>query len=377
MSQDVGPKRRGRARILQRIAALAASSLFAGCGGDGGGIGGTGDIRGVDARNLGGAQPQVTATCGADLSALSRVVYVSTRGSDGDGCGRTSASACKTISQGIANCAAAGCGVLVRHGLYPTAVTIALRESVNVYGSCLFDGEPERMYRTTIQASPPAGAPAVLAASLNAPTSVQGLVVIGRDETTAGSASLAMVVRDSKGLTITGTVLSSGKGGNGRAGNSSGSVGSGVEGAAGPDGGKGGPSCTASPAATPAGEGGQGGIDDMRATWNGSFTCVSSDGGGAGQPSGDGTAGGARGSQGSHGLWCNTRPHDQPGDGAPGVDGPAGGCGAAAQPSAWSSGSFDGTSWVASKGDDGKPGAVGGGGGGGGAGGACVTYTES
>src|SRR5438105_1347435 len=82
-------------------------------------------------------------------------------------CGQTPATACQTIQLGIEHCAASGCGVLVRHGLYTTAETLRLREGVNVYGACRFEGEPDHSYRTMIRAAPPAGSPAVLADAID------------------------------------------------------------------------------------------------------------------------------------------------------------------------------------------------------------------
>ena len=143
-------------------------------------------------------------------------------------------------------------------------------------------------------------------------------------------------------------------------GSTPGSVGGGSEGKAGSDGGLGGQSCTSGSAApgTAPGQGGQGLIDTTLAgTWSWSeygYSCPAADIGAAGQASGDGKRGGALGHKGDKGYQCIGRPHDYPGAGGPGVDGPAGGCGAAAQPSPWSAGSFDGTSWMASKGDDGE-----------------------
>lgn len=356
--------RRGRHGLRGAVAGIVFG-LLAGCGG------------GDNDPGLGAEPHEAAATCGTNLPAAGQMVYVSTLGSDAAGCGQSTATACRTLAQGIANCGSAGCSVLVRHGLYPASATIVLRDGVNVYGSCRFDGEPDRAYRTTIQASPPAGMPAILAASVNAPTVVSGLVVVGKDEIAAGTASLGVVVRDSKGLMLTRNVLASSRGGDGQAGTSATAVANGQNGGAGTNGGGAGPSCAANP--TPgAGAGGHGGTDVTTATyvslWN--YDCRSTDAGSAGQPSGDGTSGGTKGPKGAQGIACGGRPHDAPASGLPGGPGVPGACGGQAQASPWSSGRFDGATWVASRGDDGQSGAVGAGGGGGGAGGACVTETQ-
>jgi hypothetical protein len=108
--------------------------------------------------------------CGAaDIPSLTGAVYVSPQGTDGPGCGASSASACKTIQQGVANCGGAGCGVLVLWGVYKTAEAapplpdrIALRDGVHIYGGCRFEGEADEKYRTIVQA-PDDGEPALVA----------------------------------------------------------------------------------------------------------------------------------------------------------------------------------------------------------------------
>src|SRR6185369_5893705 len=159
-------------------------------------------------------------TCGdADLSGLSSKIYVSPTGADTPTCGASVVSACASIAKGIAACGPSGCGVLVRYGRYQAepATTTALREGVNVYGGCVFEG-PTRGYRTVLQAQPAPGSPAVSAVGINKPTTVHGLVVIGKNETAAGTASIAMTVTDSKGLTLVNCVLDAGNAGNGATG---------------------------------------------------------------------------------------------------------------------------------------------------------------
>jgi hypothetical protein len=335
-----------------------------------------------------GAPSALAATCaGADLSGLKSAVYVKADGADGPSCGTTTGNACETIQQGIKNCAGAGCGVLVRHGLYPTTATITLRDSVSVYGSCLFDGETDHKYRTTIQASPAPGTPAISAGTINTPTTVSGLVVIGKDETANGTASIAMTVSNSKGLTLSHSVLAAGKGGDGASGGSS-------NGTKGGDGfpptcatcrGAAGNACPSSP--PPAGIGGGG----AGASWNnvhshncfldcGCYTQNSDFSGLKGQDSGNAIGGDGAG-KGSSGCNCDDRPSTfgtvDPSDGPPGGPGGTGQCstqGGAPSDAIWGEINAQGTIWLPSAGGIGATGSVGAGGGGGGSGGYATDY---
>jgi hypothetical protein len=206
--------------------------------------------------------PQVS--CGdADLSRLASRIYVSPTGADTPTCGLAVVSPCASISSGIAACGASGCGVLVRYGLYKnkTNATVVLRSGVSVYGGCVFDG-PNRNYRTVIEATPdlPPGTPAISAASINLPTTVHGLVVLGKDETAAGTASIAMTISGSKGLTLVESTLAAGRGGDGATGGSSqgqlGGNGQSGNGGSGVSGVGAGPSCPANHTSS-AGDGGQ------------------------------------------------------------------------------------------------------------------------
>lgn len=327
--------------------------------------------------------PAEEAVCGAaDLSALKTHVHVSPQGSDGAGCGQTGATACKTIQQGIANCAAAGCGVLVRWGLYPTSATIELRDAVNVYGGCLFDGEPARGYRTTVQASPAPGTPAVSASGIHTATLFSGIVVIGKNETAAGAASLTMVVADSKGLALSQTVLVSGTGGDGENGGAAAAAARGHNGLDGNFGdifgmrggaGAGGPACNGS---TTAGAGGTGADYRLLIASGCVATCVCAeyqgDSGSSGADAGN-AKGGAGGGAGSRGLRCEGTHGEVAGPGVQGGAGARGACAASAGVAAanpW--GSLGPAGWSPGVGGTGAAGDMGSGGGGGGAGGVCV-----
>ncbi|MEO7338724.1 MAG: hypothetical protein ABIV63_19300 [Caldimonas sp.] len=117
-----------------------------------------------------------------------------------------------SIGVALWEAAALGWPIALRHGLYQTTETIELKKGVSLYGSCLFDGEPDRKYRTIIQASPAPGTPAILASDVN--VTVSGVVVLGKDETANGAASVAMTAA-SANVTLRGTVLVAGNGGPG------------------------------------------------------------------------------------------------------------------------------------------------------------------
>ena len=361
---------------MMRARAISAVCIAVICGAVVGACGGGGDDRG---RNGADGTP-LAAECGVALPAFRQTVYVSTLGSDADGCGAGSTTACASIDKAIAACTDGGCGVLVRHGLYRTTATLKLRDGASVYGGCRFGGEADRHYRTTIQAAPPPGMPALSANAIHTPTLLHGIVVIAPDETAAGTASLALTVSASTALSIIATTLSSGRGGDGQDGSVPAPAGSPSAGADWDKGGAGGARCTADTEAG-TGAGGHGGTDFTTAKQLSSygFECSSADLGSAGEPAGGAPASAraALGTKGPAGLWCNNRPHDYPIPGVAGGPGAAGACGAATQPSPRTAGSFSGTTWVASRGDDGRPGGVGGGGGGGGAGGACVFETDN
>jgi hypothetical protein len=313
---------------------------------------------------------------GVDLSKVASRIYVSPTGSNDAQCGASPATACATIQRGIDGCAGTGCAVLVRYGRYSTTSSIILKDGVNVFGSCTFGSVASPGYRTVVDALPsPAGTPALLAQGINSPTLVSGLVVASNDATATGAASIAMVASQSNGLSLANMLLSSGGGGPGGSGTSNttqaGPGGAGIPGAMG---GAAGQSCVANHTSS-AGNGGTGGIS-ANGTNLSSGCSVSSPGPTAGQASG-GASGGGAGPTGDVGIWCTNRPHDQPGDGMPGVNGNPGQCGAPARISASTAGSFNGTTWSPSQGDNGQVGSVGAGGGGGGAGGVCGDCCDS
>lgn len=338
---------------------------------------------GVGGRRLGSSP---AAVCGeANLSKLTRLVYVSPQGVDGPTCGTTTTSACKTVHQGINNCTGSGCGVLVRYGLYPLSAAIQLSDGVSVYGSCVFDNSTSEPYRTMLQA-PPDGKPAITASGINTATTLYGFVVLGSDATTDGQASIAMTVSSSKGLTISHTVLAAGKGADGASRGAepqAGAGGPGGEPSAPDQGGEEGVACPSS-LMVGSGNGGTGAdINRLRTSACNLFDCTCHTSstldaaGKTGQASGK-VKGGNGGGIGAGGCACVFTPHARPGDGGAGRHGNPGACGnvgGKAISNVWgtvntNNGKF--SNWEPVNGGAGESGAVGSGGGGGGSGGYAV-----
>ncbi|HEX8885654.1 MAG TPA: hypothetical protein VF797_14280, partial [Noviherbaspirillum sp.] len=279
-----------------------------------------------------------------DAGTASAVILVSPDGSDSDSCGGSAETACTTIAAAIARCSIAGCAVAVRHGLYPITETIVLRDAVSVHGSCRFGDEPDYHYRTVIEAAPPAGMPAIDANGINSNTIISGLLVLGKDETKPGEASVAMRVNASKGLMLAAVTLASGSGGDGAAGQST-DGGPGGNGEA-PrfaktfDNAPGGRACPGEPSQS-AGAGGAGTetYDFTAVVASCVFVCTcypiepkKNDPAMAsafmGQHSGK-AKGGMVGENGNGGAACNPHPTSAPGAGQPGNNGELGDCGQA------------------------------------------------
>jgi hypothetical protein len=310
------------------------------------------------------------------------MVYVSTQGTDGPSCGASGAP-CKTIQQGVAQCSAPGCGVVVRFGLYKTAEAaaplpdrIVVKDGVSIFGSCRFEGDADGKYWTVVQA-PDDGEPGLTASGINSATVVQGLFVKASDAKTAGKASIAATVSGSSGLVLRNVHLASARGADGAPGATPGDADVGEWGypALGDTGGGGGSACYSNPPPNQTGSGGKGA--DIQQVY--SHVCIiwcycdnNNYPNSVGQPgmSSGSIGGGGGGGRGSDGCGCNNNTGNA-GDGPPGNPGNPGACGTDGGEfsfSVW--GSFgDGPTWMASKGAAGKPGQVGSGGGGGGSGG--------
>lgn len=155
--------------------------------------------------------PTAVSCPGVDAAAL-HAVYVSPQGSDEGLCDTYGTGGpCKTIAFALIVADTFGYRALVlRHGLYQTTETINLKDGVSLYGSCLFDGEPDRKYRTVIQSNPAPGTPAIIADAVN--VTVSGVVVIVKDKSASGGASIAMTAGNAS-VTLGRTVLVAGTGG--------------------------------------------------------------------------------------------------------------------------------------------------------------------
>lgn len=324
-----------------------------------------------------GAQPPASVNCaGADLSNLNTFIYVSVTGGDSNNCGQSSASACKTIQQGIKNCKTNGCNVLVRYGVYGSgsvADTVQLVDGISLYGSCTFDGSNPR-YRSTVL-----GRPAITANGINKPTTVNGFVIFGGSGAGPGDASVAVSVANSSGLGLSYDVLASGAG---RAGEHGSTVAGGSGGTGkspiGNQGGVGGAACPANPPPGTTGKGGHG-ADFQQLYSSGCFIFCKCENnnypaslGKNGEKSGD-VPGGIGGPRGTAGCFCEggRTASNGPtgGDGSPGACGKQGG---SANPN--TRGTFAGTVWQGNRAGNGAAGQVGSGGGGGGSGGFGVSF---
>ena len=377
----------GLTRASANLAPFVLACLVAACG-SGSDSDASGSVGGPTRPIVGAPGPQsAPATCaGADLSGLKSAIYVKSSGTDGPSCGTATANACKTIQQGINNCAVGGCGVLVRHGLYPTQATITLRDAVSVYGSCRFDSEADRKYRTTVQASPAPGTPAASAASINTATTFSAIVVLGKDETANGTASIAMAVNSSKGLTISNVTLAAGRGGDGATAPVQG-AGGGDDGvaASGPlSGGAGGNACSANPPPSGVAGGGRGADSNKIYTAHHFFWayCRNDNSAGTGPNGQNGQAsgaasGGAGGPPGISGCACDDAPNFNPGSAPTASPGNPGVCAVSGMTLAGAWGSLSSASWLPSLGGAGLAGAVGSGGGGGGGGGYSANYNDN
>jgi hypothetical protein len=309
----------------------------------------------------------------ADLSKLTKVVYVSPIGSDGKGCGQSTISPCKTIQQGITNCTGEACGVLVRYGLYNTGNPVTLADGVSLYGSCLFD-ETSYQYRSTI-----VGNPAIQAKGIKKPTVIHGFVILGSSAVHTAEASVGLMVSDSSGLILTHNVVASGAGASGSAGAyADGSGGENGGYASGNAGGGGGRACPSNPPSGSEGGGGRGADFNNVVPYGvrGVLTKCRTDNesqslGKGGEKSGA-VSGGGGGGRGGPGCMCDPN-QGSSGDGPLAGNGNPGQCSSVGgKPNPDTRGTFSGTAWIANRGERGGVGQVGSGGGGGGSGGFAV-----
>ena len=322
---------------------------------------------------IGGEQALALTCAQIQPPAYNASIYVSPKGVDNTTCGTVEAP-CQTIQEGILHCSVnnqtgsqSGCAVFVRYGLYAVTSPVQLANGIDVYGSCVFDDADPR-YRTTVT-----GSPAFTASSINTKTLLQGFVVMGTDGSQPGQASIAMTVSGSSGLTISRSVLTSGKGADSTSpGAVDGTAGGGGLPRNNNSGGAGGLACSANPTTT--GMGGQG-ADFQQVYSSGCFVgCACSNNN---YPNSEGRVGTASGAvQGGNGglrsdqQGCMCGANGDPGDGGTGSPGNPGACGTSGGgPSPDAKGTFSGITWTSTQGGSGDSGQVGSGGGGGGSGG--------
>ena len=138
--------------------------------------------------------------CGSsDLSGLSSAVYVAPGGQDSDACGDTHGSACATITQGLSQCEANGCGVLVDYGVYAQPAPLILREGMNLFGGCVPKGHNSNGLRSLIQA-PPGGVPAIDAIYIHSPTRIENFKIYASSASGINASSVAFRAHHSKSL---------------------------------------------------------------------------------------------------------------------------------------------------------------------------------
>ncbi|MEL0437311.1 pentapeptide repeat-containing protein [Phycobacter sp. K97] len=319
------------------------------------------------ADNFAFASPMARARLAAgrvgSASTAASAIYVSPQGTDSATCGATYASACLTVGEGIARCAASGgtCDVLIDYGKYTLSATLALADKVNLVGGYV-QGQPSSSYQSTIIA-PTGGAPAISGGS-GITSNLSNLIVIGTPSTSANDASVTMQFISMTGLTMANVNVQAGTGTD--AANQTG-AGAGTDGAAGSGVTAGANKCTASDAAGGAGAPGYALNTSCSGNWASgcSYHCSQNGPGNWGNGGSYGQAGGGA-PQGNSKLACYFGgSHGTAGSGGNGVTGAS-----ASQQAAASSnrvGSFDVATgaWTPSPGAGGQRGNDGGGGGGG------------
>ena len=304
--------------------------------------------------------------CGrADLSGLASRVYVAASGADSATCGTNVATACKTIAFGLGRCtASAGCGVLVMWDEYRPAQTVAVRDTVNLYGGCLPKSQSRPEYFSAVTAAA-GGLPVLSATGIQTGAIVQGFQFNGSPAGGATSVtSTAVLVKDSSKLSLLDDELVADRGGPAAVAANGGAGAAGGDG----DGRTGG---TVSSCANTGGGTGSVRMDVSVDQGAFKFTCKPSCS--ANSCYGYSGAYGSTGYYAPGGKWsdgnCTECPRSRGGTGQRGTDGRHAACGSKGVLSANVAGSFSGEAWSPSVGGASSTGGDGGGGGGGGAGG--------
>jgi hypothetical protein len=151
--------------------------------------------------------------CGGTIYApsLPNPIYVSADGTDSATCGKSLASQCATIQQGITNCSEPPCSVVVASDRYRLDRSIVLANGVSVYGGCEMTFIPTRGIVSVVYA-PPKGAPAVVATRISSPTMFRSFTIIGSAAEAGSTASIAFVANESTPLTLISLTLRGGRG---------------------------------------------------------------------------------------------------------------------------------------------------------------------
>jgi hypothetical protein len=303
----------------------------------------------------------------------SAFIYVATTGSDSATCGASEATACQTLQQGVNRCAGTrNCIVVARHGIYSVAAPVTVSNSMQLFGSCSFNGEKPNRYRTIVR-----GLPVFSIAANGGNVQIAGFTILANDAA-PGNASIALTV-DSSVLVLDQNMIVSGVGGPGERGvdaadSKQANNGKGVP-TGSTAGGLGGPGVAcADPGRGMSGYGGSGAqnhiVYSSGGYWNTACKSVNSPAAQTGGNAGSANGGGG-GGNGSPGCDCIDGATGNTPDGDPGVPGAPGA--ASATGGTTSSdvlGQFSGLNWSpgagGSSGSWGLPGAGGGGGGAGG-----------
>ncbi|MEO1411698.1 MAG: pentapeptide repeat-containing protein [Bacteroidota bacterium] len=287
-------------------------------------------------------------------------------GSDTPSCG-TLAAPCQTIPYALERCSGSNCQVQLEFGQYQLTSSLTLRDGASIIGGYV-NGVRNSTFQSRIL--PAEGQLTLLGSDINSKTNLENLIVEGPDLSSAGAASRILQLSDSPNLHFAQSRLICGQGGPG----SNGTTGSfGSDGPQGNDateteGGK--RKWNEACSITYGGIGARQGVMEVTCfpfppKCHCTYTPYESGGGstangGFAPPTKPGT---------SECYRCLGRKVASSPE--PGVDGANGSCGSGAPNSGNNIGSFEGTTWQASRGNQGGKGGAGAGGAGGGQGGNC------
>jgi uncharacterized protein YjbI with pentapeptide repeats len=314
------------------------------------------------------ATPDGIACGNSDVSTLPTIVYVSTQGTDGSGCGVKPSQACQTIAYGVSRCVGNACNVLVMYGEYSLQAPLALNATsaphgVHLYGGCLPQGQADQSYRSLIDA-PAGGVPAVSVDTIS-PVVLENFKLLGSVATgNQGAPAMTLTVTGGAVVTLTNSEVLGGTGAPGAAGANQitpGQKGGDANGGA-----------AGTNSGCPDTQGG-GGAGQMPMWFSGTDCGNSCEGTNcSGTPGALGQTNASAFPGGPGQIDVAACPPVHPQGGGPGGPGANGGCGSGGAAAVNTQGSFSGVVWTPASGQSGTPGLnAGGGGGGGSGGGAC------